>query len=236
MIFYPAPRLTQGADEELVLEIGNVLYPGMVERPHGEDTIRVWVAGERGDSAYLDTTVMFETILGVLRAWRPDAGQRIDDREVPTSRGLARDKTDAHTLYWESARFYVRAAEVSPFAAAATRRMADSLKLREALEIHGRASRTAAEYHNILELFASERGIRDLSSESMATALDVEHHELKMFYWSANNLAARHGGRHTRQDRLDHPPAPGETPWALDQLCDFAGHVLRTWIGPHVAL
>ncbi len=95
----------------------------------------MWVEGECGLDADQQTNVMFETILGVLRAWRQDAG---------------------------------------------------------------------------------------------------EHDQVKMFYWSANNLPAHLGGRHSRQDSLDHPPVNGEEPWALHQLRDFAGHVLRNWIGPQV--
>lgn len=51
MISFPAPALCQGADEDLLLEIGSIMFPGCIRRWPGENGLRLWVEGKPTDQA-----------------------------------------------------------------------------------------------------------------------------------------------------------------------------------------
>ena len=66
--------MCQGHDEDLVIEIGEVLFPGLVARWSLENGFRLWVDGDPHDPDTSDQArAMFQTALGVLPAWKSGA-------------------------------------------------------------------------------------------------------------------------------------------------------------------
>ena len=51
MISFPAPALCQYADEDLLIDIGAVVFPGCIKRWPGENGLRIWVVGDPTDPA-----------------------------------------------------------------------------------------------------------------------------------------------------------------------------------------
>ena len=47
-ISFPAPALVQGSDQEVLIEMADVIFPGLVDRGD-ENGLRVWVEGDPGD-------------------------------------------------------------------------------------------------------------------------------------------------------------------------------------------
>jgi hypothetical protein len=75
MVSVSAPELVQGADEDLLLAMGDIIFPGFVKRREGENGLCLWVEGNAKDGACRTTAaVQFQTLLGVLRAWPSVAG------------------------------------------------------------------------------------------------------------------------------------------------------------------
>lgn len=54
VISYPAPELCQFADEELIHSLGELVYPGFIERSPGENGLRLWVEGSRPEDKSRD--------------------------------------------------------------------------------------------------------------------------------------------------------------------------------------
>lgn len=84
--YFPAPALCQGADEDLMIEMGAIIFPDFVQRTPGANGLRLRLEGDYRDDSLMKTAAdQFQTLLGILRAWRPVAGQRVDEvrRVIP---------------------------------------------------------------------------------------------------------------------------------------------------------
>lgn len=91
--YIPAPALCQGADEDLIIEMGAVIFPGFVQRNPGANGLRLKLEGDYKDDSLLKTAAdQFQALLGVLRAWRPLAGQRVDEVRPGIGPGSIRDQ------------------------------------------------------------------------------------------------------------------------------------------------
>ena len=60
--------------------MGAIIFPGFVERNTGANGLRLKLEGDYKDDSLLKTAAdQFQTLIGALRAWRPLAGQRVDE-------------------------------------------------------------------------------------------------------------------------------------------------------------
>jgi hypothetical protein len=231
MISYPASALTQFADEELVIEAGAVLDPDLVKRRQGENGHRLWVEGVAGEAAADEAFRRFRVLLGVVRTWNPLAGELVVEREAALGSGPARDGSGNQTIHVGTARVYVRIpGDLEGFAQQTRDAMIRHGRLRQALGVYGNANRNAADYFNIGELCAADFGRQSIAVSDVAEWLAIPLDELRLFVWSANNRSATGGGRHALQARIDRPPVPGAGVWSLEEMRDFVGRVLRSWI------
>lgn len=76
VVSYPAPALCQGSDEDVLLQVGEVVFPGFVKRPEKGNGLSLWVAGERTRALAVE---QFHTLLGALRVVRTDAGELAEE-------------------------------------------------------------------------------------------------------------------------------------------------------------
>ncbi len=224
MISYPAPLLCQGADEDLLVNMGEVIFPGFVRRHDGENGLRLWVdATEPNDEVRSVATVQFQTLLGVLRSWRSIAGELRDEQVAGLGAGSVRDEAGNQWILAGSALAPgIVGGEDHRFAEQAATAIDRSQHLRNALWLNGRASRTAADFYMI-----HEYAKRDLGGEQgIAATLGISAKEQGRLTQSANNLSPLEGGRHVAERNL--------VPWALEEQKEFAAELLRRWIG-HLA-
>jgi hypothetical protein len=225
VISYPAPNLCQGSDEDHLITMGRAIFPGLVERPRGENGLRLWVEGDPTDSTPArKAAAMFQTLLGVLRAWRADAGELSEERRGGLGQGSVRDRTGNQWIAVGPA--VVRATfgnEIERFAQDARKAIEASASLRNALWLNGRANRTAADYYMIHEYatieYGGKKGVRD--------ALGISRESQERLAASANNLSPIEGGRHAKYE--------GPVAWSLDHQREFASELLRLWIARPVS-
>lgn len=64
MISFPAPPLSQGADEDLMIEIGGIVFPGSLKRQPGENRLRIFLV-QVGRSRWRKSRIT------VISAWTP---------------------------------------------------------------------------------------------------------------------------------------------------------------------
>lgn len=109
MIAYiPAPALCQGADEDLIIEMGAIIFPGFVERNPSANGLRLKLEGDYRDDSLLKTVAdQFQALLGVLRAWRPLAGLRSDEVRPGIGTGSIRDDHGNQVIRVGSAMAYL---------------------------------------------------------------------------------------------------------------------------------
>jgi hypothetical protein len=100
VISFPAPALCQYEDEDLVIRIADMLFAGQVDRWPNEYGLRLWVDGDptAPDEAAEEARAIFQTVLGVLRSWRPESGELEDERRGGRGAGTIRDheRTTCH--------------------------------------------------------------------------------------------------------------------------------------------
>jgi len=221
MISFPAPALCQFSDQELLVWLGQAIFPGFVEMPSNENGLRLWVEGEPPDDAARQVaTSRFQILLGVLRAWRADAGELEDERRAGLGSGPVRNETGAQWVTVGPAVAYTSFGrpEVEHFADGARQAMRASQNLENSLWLNGRASRTAADYYMIHEYagrqYGGEKGIR----QTLGISVDAQR-RLKA---SANNLSPLDGGRHVR--------GRGIAPMSLADQRRFSSDLLKRWI------
>jgi len=91
--YIPAPALCQGADEDLIIEMGAIIFPDFVQRNHATNGLRLKLEGDYKDDSLLKAAAdQFQTLLGVLRSWRSLAGQRVDEVRPGIGTGSIRDE------------------------------------------------------------------------------------------------------------------------------------------------
>jgi hypothetical protein len=220
MISYPAPELCQGSDEQFLVAIGRVLFPGFVEQPTGMNGLRLWVDGDPADSESREEVAeRFQTLLGALRAKWADTGELRIELLGGLGEGSARDRNGNQWVGLGTA--IMRSTfgnEVERFAEDTRYAIQASPNLRLALTLHGGANRTAASLYMIYELASAEFG----GEQGISQALGISAHRQDRFNASANNLAPLAGGRHAS--------AKGQARWNLSEQKEFAADLLRSWI------
>lgn len=221
MISYPAPLLVQGSDQDALLTLGEIISPGFLKRAQDADGLRLWVDGQPNDEASRrEATRKFQTLLGVLRSWRPNAGELREEQRGGLGSGSVRDRHGNQWLQLSTVIDYSRVGdEIPTFGDQAKRALDSSTRLRKALQIYGQSSRTADEYYLIFELAEHEFG----DKPDIAKALGVSRNDLTRLTRSANVLSELEGGRHAE--------GSGRAPWDLEQQAEFVAEMLRAWIG-----
>lgn len=218
---YPAPELCQGSDEDLLLQMGAVIFPGFVARNPAINGLRLRVDGDYRDRS-LDNVAAsrFQILLGALRAWRPVAGQRSDESRPPgIGNGSVRDEHGNQLVALGSVMSYtIFGGEVEAFASDARLAMGRSTHLRNALWLSGRRDRNAADFFMIYEYAEQDFG----GPKGIATELGISDNDLSRLRSSANNLAPTLGGRHANGTAI--------VQWNVDQQRDFIAVFLRKWI------
>ncbi len=224
MISYTAPELCQRADEDLLLVMGDIIFPGFVRRHDGENGLRLWVEGSATDGTSRTTAaVQFQTLLGVLRAWRPVAGQLPKEQLGGLGQGAARDASGNQWVTVGPAVAYVIVGgEDHIYAENAAVAIDASQSLRNALWLNGRTNRTAADFYMI-----HEYAMRDFGGETGITmTLGISGKQQARLQQSANNLSPLDGGRHVAEH--------SQAPWSLEEQQRFVADMLRRWIA-HLA-
>lgn len=221
--YVPAPALCQGADEDLILEMGAIIFPGFVERTPGANGLRLKLEGNYRDDSLLKTAAdQFQTLLGVLRAWRPLAGQRVDELRPGIGTGSIRDDHGNQVVMLRSVIAYTTfSSEVEIYAREAKLASERSPQLRNALWLNGRRDRNAADFYMVYEYAEDDLG----GLKVIVEALEVSDNDVKRLKNSANNLAPTDGGRHAK--------GSGIAEWSLNDQMEFVARFLKNWIRYH---
>lgn len=218
--YIPAPALCQGADEDLIIEMGAFIFPGFVQRNLGANGLRLKLGGDYKDGSLLRTAAdRFQTLLGVLRAWRPLAGQRVDEVRPGIGPGSSRDEHGNQLVMVGSAIAYATlGSEVEAYAREAKLASEHSPHLRNALWLNGRRDRNAADFYMVYEYAEDDLGGR----KAIVAAVGVTDNDIRKLRNSANNLAPTDGGRHAKGSRT--------AEWGLDDQMEFVARLLKRWI------
>lgn len=219
-VSFPAPRLAQGSDEEALLEIADAMYPGLISRGEGDSRLNLWVQtpGEDHDLGELETFARrrFSECLGALRAMKFGRGELREE----VARAPARYASGAVVIRTNTVKVYATFGDqIRQFAEQASGAIAQNSKLRDALELHGKARRDAGDFYSIYEYAKQEFGGR----EGIRSALGISIRRQKAFTKSANSLSPLEGGRHSHGD-------PGAVKMRLEEMAEFTATLLRTWI------
>jgi hypothetical protein len=220
MISFPAPAICQGADEDLLIEIGAVIFPGCIKRWPGENGLRLWVEGDPTDSAArTEALAKFQTVLGVLRAWRSGAGELRDERRAGLGEGSVRDEAGNQWVMVDPALGYgIAGGEIEKLSASAFQGIRVSQNLRNALWLNGRTNRTAADFYMIYEY--AEKELK--GSKGIRAALGLSDDSQDRLTRSANNLSPLEGGRHAE--------GGAAVAMTLDEQREYVARLLRLWI------
>jgi hypothetical protein len=220
VIGFPAPALCQGADEDLMIQLGMIIFPECLRRWPRENGFRIWVDGSPDElGARSEAVAHFQIVLGVLRAWRPDAGQLEEERRASLGEGSIRDEAGNQTLMLGPAIFWTSSVgDIERLAHNTRRGIAQSQPLRNALWLNGRTNRTAADYYMIHEY--ARRGLGD--NEGIRHTTGISMSAQKSLTKSANKLSPLDGGRHANEGEKDL--------MTLDEQRVLISELLRSWI------
>jgi hypothetical protein len=225
VISYKAPELCQAADEDLLLQMGKAIFRGFVSRDEDEGGLRLWVAGKTPNKASgTKAEAKFQTLLGILRAWRSGAGEVVDERRGGLGQdGAARDDNGTQYLTLRPVAIYVGVGdEVRSHAKNAALAIKASQNIRNALWLSGRTNRTAADFYMIHEYAEHDLG----GKKGITAKLGISGKQQDNLTQSANNLSPLAGGRHARGQKA--------APWTLKEQEEFTADMLRRWIS-HLA-
>lgn len=220
MAYIPAPALCQGADEDLIIEMGAIIFPGFVQRNPCANDLRLKLEGDYKDDSLLKTAAdQFQILLGVLRAWRLLAGKRVDEVRPGIGPGSVRDEHGNQLVPVGSAIACATfGSEVEAYARAAKLASEHSPHLRNALWLNGRRDRNAADFYMVYEYAEDDLGGR----KAIVETLGVTDSDITRLRNSANNLAPTDGGRHAKGSRT--------AEWGLDDQMEFVARFLKRWI------
>ena len=218
--YFTAPALCQGADEDVIIEIASIVFPGFVDRTENVNGLHLTVEGDYRDRSLAGiATACFQILLGILRAWRYDAGQRADETRPGIGAGPIRDDDGNQIVTPVPVISYpLVGSEVKDYARKAKIALENSEYLRKALWLNGQRDRTAAEFYMIYEY--AEKEFAGL--EGIAENLGVSKNSIKSLRNSANNVAPMEGGRHVSEN---HPAK-----WNVDAQKKFIATFLKKWI------
>lgn len=218
--YFPAPALCQGADEDILIELGAIILPDFVLRLSDANGLRLRLEGDYRDEALLKIAAdQFQILLGILRAWRSVAGERVDEIRPGIGQGPIRDEHGNQLVKLRSAIAYMTAgSEVKAYARDVRLALQSSLHLRNALWLHGRRDRNSADFFMIYEYAEKDLG----GQNSIVATLGVTNNDIERLTRSANNLAPTEGGRHAK--------STGTAVWNLGAQREFIAGFLRKWI------
>jgi hypothetical protein len=220
LISFPAPALCQGGDEDLLVAIGDIVYPGFVRRPSKENGLRLWVEGDPSDvESRALATAMFQTLLGALRAFRAEAGELREEQLAGLGAGSVRDEAGNQWVGVGTVRVFATfGSEVEAFATRVRAAIAKSQGLRNGLWLNGRLGRTAADYYMIHEYAEADLG----GTKGVRDTLGISASAQERLTASSNNLSPLEGGRHAR--------GTGFASLSLEEQRAFIAELLRCWI------
>lgn len=208
-----------------MIKIANSLFPGQIDRWPDENGLRIWVDGDptTPERPAEEARAVFQTVLGVLRVWRCEAGELEEERRGGLGIGSIRDRAGNQWVNVGPAVTYVtRLPELDALIDAASRAVPVSERLRNGLWLFGRAHLNAAEFFMIYEYAVLELG----GGQRLMDALGLPDGWITEFEHSVHNLAPQAGGRHARQKRTP--------PLTLAQVRQRTADLLRRWIEYHV--
>lgn len=223
-LYVAAPELCQGADEDILIEMGKTIYEGLVDRMPNANGLRLCVAGDYKDPALLEVAANeFQILIGGLRAWRPVAGERRDEIRPGIGAGTVRDERGNQVVHVGTAILYRSSDnEIQAYADEVNVALNRSQPLRNALWLNGRRDRNSADYYMIYEYAEAEIG----GEVNISSILSVSKADISRLRQSANNLCPTKGGRHAGGVVIPH--------WGLDSQRRFTAELLRNWIS-HLA-
>ncbi|MFM9882958.1 MAG: hypothetical protein ACKVQT_08020 [Burkholderiales bacterium] len=218
--YIQAPTLQQGSDEDLIIEMGAIVFPDFVQRNPGANGLRLKLEGDYKDDSLLKPAAdQFQVLLGVLRAWRPLAGQRVDEVWPGIGAGSIRDEHGSQlVMVGPAIEYRTSVSEVEACAREAKLASECSPHLRNALWLNGRRDRNAADFYMVYEYAEADFAGR----KAIVAALGVTNIDIRSLRNSANNLAPFDGGRHAN--------GSGIADWGLDVLREFIARFLKSWI------
>lgn len=220
LISYPAPALCQGGDEDLLLAIGDIVMPGFISRPSGENGLRLWMEGDPGDQeSRVRASAMFQTLLGALRAFRAEAGELREEMLAGLGAGSVRDVSGNQWVAVGTVRIFATfGGEVEAFATGVRAAIEQNQGLRNALWLNGRLGRTAADYYMIHEYAQADLG----GTKGVRETLGIGSSAQERLTGSANNLSPHQGGRHAT--------GTGSASLSLDEQREFIADLLMRWV------
>jgi hypothetical protein len=212
--------LCQGADEDLLITIGDIVYPGFITRHPNKNGIRLQIEGDPNDpTSKAPAMAMFQILLGALRAFRAEAGELQTERAIELGMGSVEDEAGNQWVAAGTIRVFTMFGGEVEFFATNLRAAIDNLALRDALWLNGRPGRTGADYYMI-----HEYAKRDLGGEKgVRYALGISRSDQERLTASANNLPPLEGGRHAT--------GTGSGEWNLQQMRAFTANLIKRWIG-----
>ena len=193
-LYVRAPVLCQGADEDILIEMGAIIFSGFVDRVPNENGLRLCVPGDYRDPELLEVAAnKFQILLGALRAWKPIAGERRDEVRPGIGAGSIRDENGNQVVQIGTANLYMKSGnEIQKYSERVNIAIDQSQSLKNALWLNGRRDRNSADYYMVYEYakkyFSGQKNISNELSISMA--------DLNKLRLSANNLCPTKGGRH----------------------------------------
>lgn len=219
------PTIRQLDDEDLLLRLAAVMFPGAMERRKGENGVHVWVTGERPTpEGALDAEALFRTSLGALRLWRVEIG--VLDEEVLNTLGPMRDEQGNVTVVGGPIRDYGNVGEEFELFGCRVRRALDydtAANLANALYLYGRSRRNAADLHVIHEYaqleFGGTKGVRDALGPSLK--------EQDRFTDAVNNLSPLAGGRHAKFHAKN---SARPLVMSIEEQREFVRRLLSRWV------
>ena len=225
MIAYPAPQLVQGSDIDILVRFSEIVAPGLLrrdDRPSPDDRLWIWVEGGTHSEELQEFAYgWFRVLLGLLRAWRTQAGELREEADARRAYGgpVRDDRGNMWVLPVGALGHAVVCGDIERVAANARDEIDASTNLRDALWLNGRPHCTAAEYLMIRDFACKEFG----GPAKAAGKLRVTQGDLRRIKLSANNLSPLLGGRHVEERH--------SSPWSLDEQQTFTARLLRNWIG-----
>lgn len=223
-LYVSAPELCQGADEDILIEMGETICEGLVDRTPDGNGLRLRVTGDYLNPAILEVAANeFQILLGVLRSWKPIAGERRDEARPGVGAGSVRDENGNQVVHVGTAIMYRDASDkIQKFSRQVCAALNRSQSLRNALWLNGRRDRNSADYYMVYEYAKVEIG----SKADISSTLGVSISDIKKLKQSANNLCPTKGGRHAGCKAV---PC-----WGLDTQRQFTATLLKNWIS-HLA-
>lgn len=222
-LYVRAPELCQGADEDILIQLGAIIFSGFIDRESGKNGIRLRVAGDYRDLELLEVASnKFQILLGALRTWKPIAGERRDEVRPGIGGGSIRDERGNQVVHVGSVISYtISGGEIEKYAEEIKLAIECSQSLKNSLWLNGRRDRNSADYYMIYEYAEQEfSGKNNISSK-----LGISKSEISKLRQSANNLCPTKGGRHTSGTATPHMD--------LESQRQFVATLLKNWVAHH---